>query len=299
MKAVRLQSFGDVDQFRLEEAPDPVPGAGEVLVGVAYAGLNPVDLYVRQGGFARIDMEMPAILGIDAAGTVEAVGDGVTGYKVGDRVAVHAPLKGRGTYAERVVAPVAGLAHLPDSVDFQAGAALPLVGLTGRQLVDKLGGVKAGDRVLVSGALGGVGRAAVQYLKELGAVPVAGVRAERLDEGRALAGEALDIGAGGEPSFDYAVSAAGPVGAQLMTLVRDGGSVAAAIPVPEEAKAGRQVRVEVIMAHDDAATLQAVVDAVARGNLGIPVERVFPLAELAEAHRALAAHPRGKILIEV
>ena len=299
MKAVRLQSYGDVDQFRLEEAPDPVPGAGEVLVRVAFAGLNPVDLYVRQGGFARLNLQMPAILGIDAAGTVEAVGDSVTDYRVGDRVAGHAPLKGRGTYAELVVAPVAGIAHLPDNVDFQLGAALPLVGLTGRQLVDKLGGVKAGDRVLVSGALGAVGRATVQYLKELGAVPVAGVRAERLDEGRELAGEALDIGAGGQPSFDYAVSAAGPVGGQLMTLVRDGGIVAAAIPVPEEAKAGRQVRVEVIMAHDDPTMLQAVVNAAARGELEIPVERVFPLADLAEAHRALAQHPRGKILIEV
>lgn len=200
MKAVRLQEFGDVDQFRLEEAPDPTPGAGEVLVRVAFAGLNPVDLYVRQGHFLRDKIQRPAILGIDASGTVEAVGEGVTGYKPGDRVAVHAPLRGHGTYAEKVVAPIAGLAHLPDNLGFQAGAAVPLVGLTGRQLVDKLGGVEAGARVLVSGALGGVGRAAVQYLKELGAVPVAGVRAERLDEGREVAGDAVDIEAGGSPA---------------------------------------------------------------------------------------------------
>ena len=299
MRAVRLQSFGDVDQFRLEEAPDPSPGVGEVLVRVAYAGLNPVDLYVRQGHFLRDKIRMPAILGIDAAGTVEAVGDGVTGYKPGDRVAVHGPLNGRGTTAEKVVAPVAGLAHLPENVDFQVGAAVPLVGLTGRQLVDKLGGVKAGDRVLVSGALGGVGRVAVQYLRELGAVPVAGVRAERLDEGRALAGEAVDIGAPGEPAFDYAVSAAAPVAGQVVAMVRDGGIVASAVQVPDEAKAGRSVRVEAIMARDDAATLQAVVDTAARGDLAVPVEQVFPLADLAEAHRALARAPKGKILIEI
>ena len=298
MKAVRLPDFGDVDQFHLEEVPDPTPGPGEVLVRVAFAGLNPVDLYVRQGGFARQSIQLPAILGVDAAGTVEALGAGVTGFQAGDRVAVHAPLKGRGTYAEKVAVPAEGLAHLPGNVDFQAGAALPLVGLTGRQLVDTLGGVKAGDRVLVSGALGSVGRAAVQYLKELGALPVAGVRAERLEEGRALAGEAMDIGAGGEPSFDYGVSTAGPVGGQLLALVRDGGTIAAAIPIPEEAKAARQVRVEVIMAHDDAAMLQAVADAVGRGDLVLPVERVMPLAEIAEAHRALAEGPRGKILIE-
>ncbi|EYD73859.1 Alcohol dehydrogenase, zinc-binding protein domain protein [Rubellimicrobium mesophilum DSM 19309] len=299
MKAVRLQSYGDVDQFRLEEAPDPVQGPGEVLVRVAFAGLNPVDAFVRQGGFKKLQLEMPAILGIDASGTVEAVGKGVTGYNVGDRVAVHAPLKGHGTYAEKVVAPLAGLAHLPEGADFRLGAALPLVGLTGRQLVDRLGGVRAGQRVLVSGALGGVGRAAVQYLRELGAVPVAGVRAERLDEGREVAGEALDIGAAGAPEFDLAVSAAAPVAGRVVARVRDGGLVASSVQVPEEAKAGGRVRVENIMAKDDPAMLQAVADAAGRGELVLPVARVFPLAELAEAHRILGRGPQGKILIEV
>lgn len=95
------------------------------------------------------------------------------------------------------------------------------------------------------------------------------------------------------------MSAAGPVAGQVVALVRDGGIVASAVGVPDEAKAGRDVRVEVIMAKDDPAMLQAVADAAGRGDLVIPVERVFPLAELAEAHGALAKGPKGKLLIEV
>ena len=296
MKAVRLQSFGDVDQFRLEDAPDPVAESGEVLVRVAVSALNPVDLYVRQGMVGK--MELPAILGIDGAGTVEAVGPGVTGFAPGDRVIVHAPLKGHGTHAELVVAPVAGVAKLPDGVNFEAGATLPLPGLTGRQLVDALGGVKAGDRVLVSGALGAVGRVAVQYLKELGARPVAGVRGERLDEGKALAGDAVDIDqAPSSPSFDYAISAAGPVAGNVIRHVRDGGTMSSAVQVPEGANEGARIKIVGIFAHDDAAMLQQVADAAGRGNLTIPVAQTFPLEQLGEAHEALAAGARGKILL--
>jgi len=212
MKAVRLQAYGDVDQLRYEDAPNPVPGAGEALVKIAVSGLNPVDLIVRKGLFAQIaPLQFPAILGVDAAGTIVAVGAGVTEFAVGDRVVAHVPLNGKGAYAEMVAAPVAGIAKLPANLTFEAGATLPLVALTGQQAVDLLG-VKRGDRVLVSGALGAVGRVAVQYLQELGAVPVAGVRSARLAEGRALAGDALDIDlAPSSPDFDYAIAVAAPV----------------------------------------------------------------------------------------
>jgi NADPH:quinone reductase-like Zn-dependent oxidoreductase len=296
MKAVRLQSFGDVDQFRLEDAPDPVAEPGEVLVRVAVSALNPVDLYVRQGMVGK--MELPAILGIDGAGTVEAVGSGVTGFFPGDRVIVHAPLKGHGTHAELVVAPAAGVAKLPDGVNFEAGATLPLPGLTGRQLVDALGGVKADDRVLVSGALGAVGRVAVQYLKELGARPVAGVRGERLDEGKALAGDAVDIDqVPSSPGFDYAISAAGPVAGNVIRHVRDAGTMSSAVQVPDGANEGERINIVRIFAHDDAAILQQVADAAGRGNLTIPVAQTFPLEQLGDAHTALAAGARGKILL--
>ena len=164
--------------------------------------------------------------------------------------------------------------------------------------IGALGGVKAGDRVLVSGALGAVGRVAVQYLKELGARPVAGVRGERLDEGKALAGDAVDIDqVPSAPTFDYAISAAGPVAGNVIRHVRDGGTMSSSVQVPEGANEGARIKIVGIFAHDDAAMLQQVADAAGRGDLTIPVAQTFPLEQLGYAHRALAAGARGKILL--
>ena len=250
--------------------------------------------------FAQVTpLQFPAILGVDAAGTIVAVRPGATEFAAGDRVVAHLPFNGKGGYAEMAAAPVAGIAKLPVNVTFEAGATLPLVALTGQQAVDLLG-VKRGDRVLVSGALGAVGRVAVQYLQELGAVPVAGVRAARLAEGRALAGEALDIDLPpSSPDFDYAVAAAAPVAALTVKHVRDGGKVASAVQVPEGADDGRPVAVQRFMAHDDRVVLRRAVDAAARGALAIPISATFRLSEAAEAQKALAQGPSGKVLLVV
>jgi NADPH:quinone reductase-like Zn-dependent oxidoreductase len=298
MKAVRLHAYGGVDQFKLEDVPVPIARAGEVVIRVAMSGLNPVDLYVRQGFTAQLfPMELPGIIGVDAAGTVTSLGSGVSGFAVGDRVIAHLPINGKGAHAEFAVVPVAGLARLPANVSFADGATLPLAGLTGREAVDALA-VKLGDRVLVSGALGAVGRAAVQYLKELGAQPVAGVRANRLAEAEALFGKAVDIDrAPDSPGFDYAVSAAGPVAANVVRFVKDGGKVASLVQTPKEANPGGRVTIIQIMAHDDPALLQKIADAAGRGELTIPIAQTFPLSELAKAHQALAGNPRGKIVV--
>ena len=300
MKAARLQAYGDVDQFRLEDVPDAVPGAGEVLIRIAAASLNPADLYVRQGFFAaHVPLDLPAIIGFDAAGMVAATGAGVSGFAAGDRVIAKLPLNGKGAYAELTPTPLACVARLPAGVTFEAGATLPLAGLTGRQCVDALG-VKAGDRVLVSGALGSVGHAAVQYLKELGARPVAGVSATRLSEGEALASEAIDIGSvPAMPGFDFAVSLAAPVAANAVKHVRDGGQLASAVQVPEGANAGERIRIHNIMTREDPAMLQRIAHAAERGDLVIPVAVRFRRGEVAEAHKALAASPHGKIILTV
>lgn len=298
MKAARLKAYGDPDQFESGDVPDPVPGPNEVLVRVKSSGLNPVDLFVRQGFMAKYaPLELPAIIGVDAAGTIAALGAGVSGFAVGDRVIAHLPLNGRGAHAELARVPLAGLAGLPDSVSFEQGATLPLIGLSGRNAVDALG-VKRGDRVLVSGALGGVGRAAVQYLSELGAVPVAGVRRERLAEGRALAGEAVDIaGPPASPAFDFAISAAPSVAGSVFAFVRDGGTIATLVQTPEGANENGRVKVVQASGADNPAMLQAVADAAGRGDLRVPIAATFALSELADAHRTLAAGPHGKVVI--
>lgn len=298
MKAVRIHDYGDAGAFRVEEASRPQAGPGEVLIRIHASSINHFDLMLRDGRAAQfVPLVMPAILGGDAAGVVEAVGEGVDGFRPGDRVIADFASNGRGSYAEYGVAPITAVAHLPDDIDFETGATLPKAGLTSRGALDQLG-VVAGDRVLVSGALGSVGRAAVQYLKEIGAVPVAGVRAERLEEGRALAGEAVDIGlAPDAPTFGFAISTASPASANAVAHVRNGGKVFAVARLPDGVNADGRVEIVSGRHRTDPRVLQAVADAAGRGDLVLPVAARFRLDEIVDAHRQFATGVQGKVVL--
>ncbi|MBA8835764.1 MULTISPECIES: NADP-dependent oxidoreductase [Rhizobium] len=298
MKAALLKSYGDVDQFEIGDIPTPTPGPGEILIKIEASAVNPFDLILRQGFMAQfIPLPLPAVLGGDAAGTISALGDGVTGFAVGDRVVADFAANGKGAHAEYGVLPATSVAKLPGGLSFEAGASLVKAGLTGRQAVEALG-VKAGDRVLVSGGLGTVGRSAIQYLKQIGAQPVAGVRPERLSEGQALAGEALDITLPATSTeFAYGISAAGPVAANLIGHISDGGTVASIVPVPEGANAADRVTIHELFHRTDAATLDAVLDAAVRGLLVIPISHTFTLEEIGAAQNAVAAGAPGKVVL--
>ncbi|TAU30435.1 NADP-dependent oxidoreductase [Rhizobium ruizarguesonis] len=299
MKAALLKSYGDVDQFEIGDIPTPTPGPGEVLIKIEASAVNPFDLILRQGFMAKfIPLPLPAVLGGDAAGTISVLGDGVTGLAVGDRVVADFAANGKGAHAEYGVLPATSVAKLPAGLSFEEGASLVKAGLTGRQAVEALD-VKAGDRVLVSGGLGTVGRSAIQYLRQIGAKPVAGVRPERLGEGRELAGEALDITLpAASPDFAYAISAAGPVAGNLIGNVRDGGTVASIVPVPEGANAGDRVTIHELFHRTDTATLDAVLDAAVRGLLVIPISHTFTLEEIGAAQNAVAAGAPGKVVLK-
>ena len=298
MKAALLKSYGGIDQFAIEDIPTPKPGPGEVLIKIAASAVNPFDLILRQGFMAQyIPLPLPAVLGGDAAGTIAELGDGVTGFMVGDRVVADFPANGKGAHAEYGVVPATSVAKLPAELSFEQGASLVKAGLTGRQTVDALG-IKAGDRVLVSGGLGSVGRAAIQYLQQLGAKPVAGVRSERINEARAVAGEALDISvAPADQTFDFAISAAAPVAANLIAHVRDGGQIASIVPVPEGANAGNRVTIHELYHRTDAATLDAVLETAARGVLGIPVPQTLRFEQTGAAPHAVSAGAPGKVVL--
>ncbi|TAV97742.1 NADP-dependent oxidoreductase [Rhizobium ruizarguesonis] len=299
MKAALLKSYGDVDQFEIGDIPTPTPGPGEILIKIEASAVNPFDLILRQGFMAKfIPLPLPAVLGGDAAGTISALGDGVTAFAVGDRVVADFAVNGKGAHAEYGVLPTTSAAKLPAGLSFEEGASLVKAGLTGRQAVEALD-VKAGDRVLVSGGLGTVGRSAIQYLKQIGAKPVAGVRPERLSEGRELAGEALDITLpAASPDFAYAISAAGPVAGNLIGHVRDGGTVASIVPVPEGANAGDRLTIHELFHRTDTATLDAVLDAAVRGLLVIPISHSFTLEEIGAAQNAVAAGAPGKVVLK-
>jgi Zn-dependent alcohol dehydrogenase len=183
MKAIVLHEYGGPDKLKYEDAPDPVAGEGEVLVRLSATSVNPVDFKMRSGAAAsRFPIEFPGILGRDIAGIVRAVGTGVSGFAPGDKVIA----LGSKSYAELAVVKATDLAHLPDGMDIVKAAALPLVMLTGEQLISRGTKIQRGQTVLVTGAVGSVGRTAVFVAKKAGAVVIAGVRKSQLDEAAKL-----------------------------------------------------------------------------------------------------------------
>ncbi len=301
MKAARVHGYGNTDMIKYDEVPKPTAGAGELLVKVEASSLNPVESYVRQGFLAQmIPLTFPFTMGLDLAGTVEAVGTGVAGFKVGDRVIGKLPINGNGSNQEYVVATPGQLAKLADNLSFSAGATLPLAGLTGRQAVD-LVAPKKGDRVLVTGALGAVGRAAIQYLKEIGAVPVAVVRASRKAEAAKLGIEVVAADAAvGKVSFAGAVdTVGGDVLLHAAALVRDGGKVITAVQVPEGANADKRVHLANFFAKDDTTMLKQIADAAGKGLLNIPIAKTLKLSQVGEGHKLLAAGQVGGKIVFV
>jgi NADPH:quinone reductase-like Zn-dependent oxidoreductase len=300
MKAAVIHGYGGPEVLSYEEMPDPAPGPGEVLVRVAAAGINPVDTYQRSG--KRKDfgaLHFPAVLGWDLSGTVEALGEGVNGFVVGDKVLAWASH----TYAELCVVKTGLLAKVPGHLDLVDAAALPLVTLTGSQAVSVAAAVKGGERVLVSGALGSVGRAAVFTARELGAQVIAGVSRRRLGDAQPLGADevlALDDEAawGRLAPVDAVVNTVrGATAEQLMSKVRSGGVFASVAGVPANAPDYPGVRAFHFASKQDAAGLQHLAQAVSEGRLAIPVSAKLPLSRAAEGHQAVESGGSGKVLL--
>ncbi len=306
MKAIVLHGYGPASALRLETVDDPRPAAGEVLVSVAAAGLNPIDWKVRSGSVKeRMPVTFPWIPGRDAAGVVRQVGEGVQGFAPDDRVMAmteHA-------YAELCAVKAKDLARIPDGMDMTTAAALPLVSVTGDQLVRLGAGVQAGWTVVVTGALGAVGRTAVFAAAGLGARVIAGVRGRQLDEARRLPG-VVDAVALDDPSPDgeAALAALGPLDAvadtvggeaatRLMARLRPGGVYGSVVGPPSDPRV--DVQVNPIFAQPDAAAVRRYAEAVHAGRLSIPFDRTLPLAHAAEGQAAAERGGAGKIVLLV
>jgi NADPH2:quinone reductase len=165
MKAIRVHEFGGPEVMRLEDVPDPTPGPGQVVVRIHAAGVNPVDTYIRSGNYGRM-VQPPYTPGIDGAGVVETVGEGVTRVKAGDRVYTSAP--NEGTYAELARIGEGEVWPLPETASFAQGAAVNVPYATAYQALVHRAQGRPGETVLVHGASGGVGVAAVQIAASLG-----------------------------------------------------------------------------------------------------------------------------------
>ncbi|MFC9636050.1 NADP-dependent oxidoreductase [Streptomyces mirabilis] len=233
MKAVRFHQYGDPDVLRYEDVEQPVPGAGQVRVRVAATSFNLVDANIRAGFMqGPIPVTLPHSPGIDVAGTVDALGEGVTAVPVGDQVIGFLPMAGPGAAAEYVLAPVEALTPAPKSVALSDAAALPLVGLTAWQALFEHVKLTAGQRVLVNGAGGAVGGYAVQLAKQAGAVVIAtaGPRSSRCvtaaGADKVIDHTTADIAAAVSQPVDVVLNLAPVEPAQLdalLGLIRPGG----------------------------------------------------------------------------
>jgi NADPH:quinone reductase-like Zn-dependent oxidoreductase len=301
MKAVLLTGYGDVDKLEVGIVPEPSPGPGQVKVRVVAASINPVDCKLRRGDLrSMMPLELPAILGRDVAGEVVQVGPGVTTLAVGDQVF---GLVQHG-YAETVVADVEAFARKPPELEAVEAAALPLVGLTGAQLMEETVDVKPGDVVLVTGAVGSVGRVAVFAAKRRGAKVIAGVRETQRDDARALDPEgivALDDPreiAQLPPLDAIADTVNGEVIGKVLGKLKQGGVLGTVLGPPQGARE-RGIVVHTMLTHPDSRRLGELGESLAHGHLELPIDERFPLAEIRQAQKRAERHGVGKVLLVV
>ncbi|MDB5715148.1 MAG: NADPH:quinone reductase [Sphingomonadales bacterium] len=300
MKAVRIYQYGGPEILRYEEdVPDPAIGPDTVLIESAATSVNPIDWKVRSGTRQKdFPLELPAILGKDVSGVVIAVGSDVRNFKPGDRVIAMADA----TYADLVAVPSAMVTHLPDGIDQIDAAAIPLVSLTGDQLVRVATRAVAGQTILVSGALGSVGRAAVHTALKIGAKVIVGVRARQLAEAETLGAHAAvaldddDALAKLEAVDGVADTVGGEIAAKLLGKVRPGGRFGYASVLPENA-ANASIEVSRVFAQPDPARLREFAEDIRDGKFVLPISRRMPLRDASVAHELLEKGGGGKIVL--
>ena len=304
MRAVRIYRYGGPEVLTYEDdAPEPTVSAGEILIDTTATSVNPIDWKVRSGTRQKdFPLDLPAILGKDVSGIVQAVGSEVRTFRPGDRVIALA----EATYAERVTVSADVVTHLPDGVDPIDAAALPLVCMTGEQLVRLTTGVTAGQTIIVTGALGSVGRAAVHTARKLGARVIAGVRARQATEAAALDVDGVlaldDEDAIGrlEQIDGVADTIGGEIAAKLLAKVRQGGQFGYASVLPDDVIAAfPTVQINRVFARPDAAKLREFADDVREGRFAIPVSARLPLGEVRSAYERLEKGGGGKIVLTI
>jgi NADPH:quinone reductase-like Zn-dependent oxidoreductase len=302
MKAVVLHEYGGPEKLKFENnVPEPQISGDAVLIAAAAASVNPIDWKVRSGMRQKdFPLSFPTILGRDVSGVVRAVGANVKHFKPGDRVLAFS----NATYAELVAVNDSDVTHLPDGVDLADAAAIPLIAMTGDQLVRHATNVKMGQVVLITGALGSVGRAAVHVAKKIGAQVIAGVRGKKLDDARSL-GVSDVFAIDDHKAIEkfrlvdaIADTVGGEVAAKLIAKIKQGGTFGYASGLPESAAAQNPaVKITRVFARPDPSKVREFADDVRDGKFVLPIGRRMPLRDAAEAHVLGEKGGIGKILL--
>jgi len=300
MKAAVLHEYGPPSKLKYEDFPDPKLGPGEVLVAVGAASLNPIDWKMRSGvAKDHFPVSFPAVLGRDVAGIVRDLGEGVKDFAIGDRVFALT----WATYAELCVVKAADLAKIPEGLDITTAAAVPLASCTGDQLIRNATAVQPGQTILLIGAVGSVGRCALFCAREIGAKVIAGVRKSQIDEAKSLgAAEAIDL------SDDSAIArlgtvdgvadgVGGNVAPKLLGKVKPGGNYGSLLGPPRDATLHPTINIKTMTAQPNSSTYIHYGEAMRDNKLTLPIDRVMPLRDAAEAHAAGEKGGVGKIIL--
>ena len=326
MKAAAINGYGDADVFEMMQLPKPEPGVGEVLIKVAYAGVNPADWKFREGHSRRFfPLEFPFVLGFDASGVVVETGKDASQFTVGDRVFTPSNLgQGKpGSYAEYVIASEDRVAQIPESMSFMSAGAIPVAALTGWQALfasDK-GDLQSGQRILINGASGGLGSFAVQFAKWAGAEVattcsganldyVGGLGADLVidyktqDIGEELAKWApegvdmvLDAVGCGSLCDPFAMLRPGGKLVSIATLVGDGDIEA---DMAEAEKRGVSKIFAIMNDADSGKELAKIAQLITTGSVTMPPIECFELEDISAAHRKVqGGHVRGKLVLRV
>jgi NADPH:quinone reductase-like Zn-dependent oxidoreductase len=304
MRVIQVHTYGGSEVLKLEEKPRPAPQAGEVLLRVYAAGVNPIDWKIRQGLMKAFQpVTFPYIPGIEVAGVVEEIGPGVTAFEIGQAVMGSTT---SGAYAEYLTVSAVDLARKPEGLSFVEAAAVPVGATTAWRALFDHGGLTSGQRVLIQGAAGGVGVFAIQLAKWKGAQVIATASTANLDVVRSLGADIVvdytttpierviqDVdlvldGVGGETLLS-----------SLATIQRGGTLISIAGPPPQEEAQARGVRA--LMSRGAASvplrTLSQLID---EGHLTVPAGKTFPFSEVRQAHEdSQSGHGRGRIVLRV
>lgn len=297
MKAVRYHQYGDSTVLRYEDAPRPVPGPAQVLVQVAATSFNPVDAGIRGGYLAQVyPITFPHIPGVDVAGTIAELGEGVTGWTTGDAVVAFLPLDADGAAADFAIVPAESLATAPTSVPLADAAALPEPALTALQALFEVAGLTAGQSVLINGASGAVGGYAVQLAHQAGATVTAtatdrdaarltGLGADRIVDYIDYTPSPIQVE--GAP-FDVVLNLVTTTDEQtdaLLGVIADGGvHVATMVFGPQEPPRG--IHTQRVFVRSDATQLADLVGRVDDGRLRIEIADRLPFDHAATVHDA-------------
>jgi NADPH:quinone reductase-like Zn-dependent oxidoreductase len=308
MKAIRIHRYGGPEALQYEDAPRPQPQAGEVLIRVHAAGVNPIDWKVREGHMKDFwPHKFPLILGWDLSGVVEELGRGVSRFKIGDEVySVPDPTRD-GAYAEYVVVRESELALKPKSLHHVHAAAVPLAALTAWQALFDAGQLVSGQRMLIHGGSGGVGHVAVQLAKWKGA-HVFGTASTKNQELLRELGVDEPIDYTKQKFEDVARDVdlvldliGGETQERSWSVLKNGGVLLSLVQPPsvEKAKA-LGVRAAFVAGHPSGAQLAEIAKLIDSGELKLTIDRILPLSEVRRAHElSQSGHTRGKIVLRV